>query len=63
MRSLFKKRCFAVTIDEYGACRCDLERNHKGDHLTERGMYNVSWSAKNTLTEKRYFGPDGRDVV
>lgn len=39
--------CHARAVDKWNIYSCDLKRNHKGDHMAERGMYWITWS---TLT-------------
>jgi len=42
-------RCQAVTIYEDKKCRCDLSKNHKGDHAASQGIYYITWSHHNTV--------------
>lgn len=43
------QKCIAVTIDEYGRCRCELKHGHNGDHRAERGMWDVTWSSESRI--------------
>lgn len=46
------RRCPAVAVEWSERYHCDLRVNHAGEHLTDRGMYDVGWTDRTHTVSK-----------
>ena len=37
------QQCFARAVAKDGRFKCELKRNHPGNHAAERGMHWIAW--------------------